>query len=1183
MKKKRIDNSSFQEKQFRFIYKPLLVTLFFLCLQVPVLLNAQGLNLQVKNASLIEVVERIKQQSKFTFVFNTNDLEKVPQITLDIKDASIETILNKCLEGSHLTFTRHDHTVVFKRKEATSEKQLAGFKLSGRVTDSQGNPLPGASIIIKGSTMGAATDSQGKFEITLPSSQEVLEITFIGMQKKEIKLTGQAFITIQLSEEKNSLSEVVCTGYQTIRKDRNTGSVEVIEAKDLAGKPFVSVDQLLIGKLAGISGFMASGQAGGNANINIRGVNTLSGSSQPLWIVDGLPIQGETPDIKGGGSMLEANILTNGIGNIAPSDIKSITVLKDAAAAAIYGAKAANGVIVITTKRGVESDLYCSYTGNIEIGKAPSPDLGFMNTSQKIQYERELWEDWNMENYTKKDQGSVGQILSDIKSGAISSDEGERRIQELSQYNTNWLDEIFHTSFSHTHNLSLSGGNQKMSYYSSLNYANNQGTLKKDKYKNLNVNLKGTYKPNDRFDLTFGVATSFREKQYHNSAIDPFKYAIYANPYESPYDKNGEIRYDQSYINFNYKKGEDEFVFNRFNILNELNKNGQTSNYNSTSLSLELNWYILKSLKYTGRAVKTTTNKSDKTYTSPGTYTSFINNWYDSLLEKDLPEEQNAGSIRKASTRTNQYSVNNSLDFNIELQDHFISAYIGQEISATKTEDFYTFLPEYNPDIEIGGYPNIKDAVAERINLNKLGDIGFLEQRNSSFYANASYGYRDCYIVSLNGRMDGADIIGSDNQFTPLWSVSGRWNLHKNNFFKANKILNELSLKAEYGYTGNINRNVYPFTTITISGTDRYNGVLIASATTYPNPVIKWENKHEKSVAIEMSLFNYRLNLNASYYHNKVNDVLTNKRLPISSGISGYYANVSDLLNKGYEISINGMPIKTDDFTLGLNFNIAFNKNIVSNSYYSGMNKITMDLVKKEQPIVDGYSIGAQFGVIDRGVNPETGERMAEGMIAQGVGQNEKPTAATEFKPQTVERDLLQDHDRVIYLGQTTPKYHGGFGLSFRYKNFDLSSNFNFEGGHIIPKFNERLSSPNGSKPLKFSKTNVNADRLNRWRQTGDISNFEKYDLYTYKANTVPMNSDYEKGDYLRCRNITLSYRLSNELLNRLPVKLKRAVVSFQADNLFTLTGYSGIDPELRKDFGYPLPKNYRFSLQIGF
>ncbi len=1182
MKKSQTDVFSYREKRFQQHTKPLwTVLLMFFYMQFPLQSQAQSLQLQVEKAGLSEVLEKIKQQSPFTFVFNVDDIKQVPPITLNLKNSDIETVLTRCLANTNLTFSRHDQTIVLKKKIQVISSQ--SFRLWGLVTDGEGRPLPGASIVIKESAVGVVTDIEGKFDMTLPSGEETLIITFIGMQKQEIKVTGQHFINIRLDEEQHTLSEVVCTGYQTIRKERTTGSIEVIEAKDLAGKPFVSVDQLLIGKLSGVSSFMGSGQAGGNADINIRGVNTLSGSSQPLWIVDGLPMQGETPDIKGGGGMLEANILTNGIGNIAPSDIKSITVLKDAAAAAIYGARAANGVIVITTKRGVEGDLYCSYTGNFEIGTAPLPDLGFMNTSQKIRYERELWEDWNMKDYTKRDQGLVGQILSDVKSGAISPDEGERRIEELRGYNTNWYKEIYQNSFSHTHNLSLSGGNQQMSYYSSINYAHNQGILQKDKYQNLSVNLKGTYRPHDRFDLTFGVSSSSREKEYHNSIIDPFRYALYANPYESPYDKEGNMRYDQSYINFDYKRGEETFVFNKFNILNELDNTGQTSKYNSTSLSLELNWYILKNLKYTGRAVKTITNKNDKTYAAPGTYTSFINNWYKGLIDRDLAEEENNGYINKSSARTSQYSVNNSLEYNLELSNHFINAYIGQEISATKTEDFYTLLPEYNPDIEIGGYPNIKDVIADRIDLKRLGDIGLLEQRYSSFYANASYGYRDCYILSLNGRMDGADIIGSDNQFTPLWSVSGRWNLHKNGFFRENKIVSEFSLKAEYGYTGNINRNVYPFTTITISGTDRYNGVLIASSTTYPNPVIKWENKHEKSAGLEMSLFNYRLNMNLSYYHNKVNDVLTNKRLPVSTGIKGYYANVSDLLNKGFEISLNGIPLRTDNVMLGVNFNIAFNKNVVSNSYYSGIDQITMNLIKQEQPIVDGYSVGAVFGVKDKGVDPETGERMVEGIIAQGVGPNEKPTSTTAFKSQIVERDLLQDHDKVIYLGQTTPKFYGGFGLSFRYKNFDLSTVFNFEGGHIISKFNERLSSPNGTKALVFSKTNVNADRLNRWRQTGDISNYEKYDLYSYKANIVPMDSDYEKGDYLRCRNISLTYRFTGTLLNRLPVKLKRAAVSFQADNVFTLTGYSGIDPELRKDFGYPLPRNYRFSLQIGF
>lgn len=1165
------------------------LTLCFVCwflfsLHASVRAQEQMVTLKLEKISVAGAIQELKQQTRLDFFFSNKEVDVKKIVSLNCENMRIDEALQQLL-GTAFQFEFVDQMVIIRPRITTGQlPQRVEMKISGRVRDMRGQPLPGVTVKIKETTLGVATDVEGKFELVIGEGIKTLVFSFVGMKTREIVAEAGEYLEVVMEEVENALEEVVCTGYQQVKKDRMTGAVEVIDAGELAGKPFVSVDRLLVGELAGVSTFMNSGQAGANADINIRGVNTLSGSTQPLWIVDGLPMQGDAPEVRGGASALESDILTNGVGNIAPADIKTITILKDAAAAAIYGARAANGVIVITTKRGVAGEFYCNYTGTVAWEMAPRLDLNFMNSEQKIQYETDLWNDWITDNrYYDTRQGRAGKILTDIRNGRISRETGQQQLDELRTYDTDWFKEIFRNSFTHTHNLSLSGGSEKLTYYASVNYADNQGILKSDKYENFNVNLKGTYQFHEKVSLTLGLTSTMRKKEYHHSSVDPFRYAVYANPYESPYDKQGNMRWDMSYINFSKNKTGDAYVFDRFNILNEMANTGMRSDYNSTVFSAELNYRIIEGLTFTSRVARTVTNKNDKQFAAPGTYTSFVQNWYRLLIQKDLPDDRNAGNIKRSALKTNQYSVNNSLDFSREFGNHYVSVFLGQEISAIKSENFFTWLPEYNPEMEIAGYPNIEDVTASSINLNRLGNIGYLEQRYSSFFASMTYGYEDRYILNLNGRLDGADIIGSDNQFTPLWSVSGRWNLHKNGFFRENKIVKELAVKAEYGYTGNINRNVYPFTTITVNGTNTMNGVLIASGATYPNSTVKWESKHEKSVGLILSLFDYRVNLSASYYHNKTKEVLNNKKLPSSTGIQSYYSNISNLVNKGVEVTLNLVPLRTENSRLGVGLNISTNKNVVSNSYYANMDAINVGLVLASQPIVDGYAVGAVFGVKDRGVNPATGERMVQAIRPVGLEPGEKPTMATEWAGDVVPRDKLYDHDRVYCLGQTTPKFYGGFNLNYSYKNLEITALFNFEGGHILPRFNERLSSPAGSNPVVYGRLNVAADRLYRWRQYGDISNYERYEMLQLDNYRTPMDSDYDKGDYLRCRSVAVNYRLPVEVLEKLPVKLQRVSLSLQLENLFTLTRYSGIDPELRRDFGYPLPKTCRFSLNVGF
>jgi TonB-linked SusC/RagA family outer membrane protein len=1154
-------------------------------------LSQQRVSLNMNGVSVKKLIKEIEAQTNLGFIYNLSEIEKLDDISIDVEQETVKKVLDEVLTNTDLTYELNRSVIIIMPRQeepiTNEEKQQEKKIIKGTITDNNGVPLPGVSIVVKGTSVGTATNVDGEYTLELEREKSILIFSFVGMVSKEIAANANTVVNVTLDYDTEGLDEVVVTGYQEVKKERITGSIETINVDEIADKPYASVDQLLTGKVSGLASFMSSGQAGKNAEIRIRGINTLSGSTQPLWIIDGLPLQGEVPNVSAGGSALEANILNNGIGNIPASDIKSITVLKDAAAAAIYGARAANGVIIITTKGGHDGDIYANFNASLSFSQAPKQDLDFMNTTEKIIYERDLFEDFNGDSrMTRRRGGRVYKILHDVKTGKISNSEGDRLINELGKHNTNWFDEIFENSISKSYGVNISGGNKKITYYFSANKLEEEGVLKNDKYDNTSIRAKGSYKPNDKFDVVFGLNTTIRNKEYHNSYVNPFKYATYANPYERAYDDNGNMAYDNTYLRDSYKTGLEIPKYGTFNILNEINNTGANSKYTSTGASVNLRYYILKELRLSSKYVKTNTQKHISEFAKPGTYTSFARSWYKEFIENgDLNEEDNLGYYTERAVFSDEYSFNNTLEYSKEFDNKFYtSILIGQEISVIKTNDFYTYMPEYYPEYDIVGYPNIDGVEGKEINLVEFGNKGFKEKRYSSFFSSFTAGYADKYILNFNARYDGADIIGDAERFTPLWSASGRWNVHKEDFFNSVSFIDELSLKGEYGFTGNINRDAFPFTTITLSGTNRYKGILVATNYSYPNPAIKWEQKEEKSFGVSSSMFNYRFNYNFNYYYNTVSDVLAFRRLPVSAGVTRLVANVSDLLNTGYEVSVNFVPVKHKDFQLSLHANVAYNKNKVSNAFYSDLNALKLTtLLGNYQPYVSGYAVGTVFGLINKGINSETGDQLVEVNRAQ-IKPFTTPDGPVDYAIETIDRDKVSlDYDRATKLGVLNPVYTGGFGLAANYKNWELNTNFTFEAGHIIPKFAERLSSPYKPVPTDYSKVNVLKNKLNRWRQPGDVTDVRRFDLTNLDSYKTPLDTDFEKGDYIKLKNIILSYRLPNEILKKANIGVNRLKFSLQADNLFTLTEYSGIDPETRNDFGYPVPRTYRFALNIGF
>lgn len=1153
----------------------------------------QKITLELKNASLNKLFLEIEKCSDYSFVYNTREMAKLGTRNFIFNGENLESVLEQCLKGSGYTWQLEDkHVIIGKMMQQIKESTVQVIK--GKVTDDRGNILPGVAVLVKGTAIGTATNNQGEYSLPVPDSKNItLIFSFIGMKRQEVAAEGKTEINVKLIEESSYLDEAVVTGYQEIRRDRITGSVTVITAKEIENNAFKSIDQILEGKVAGLYSYTTSGAPGTRANIRIRGDNSISGNKEPLWVVDGLPLQGGVASINvvNTGNIQES-ILDHGIGNIAPTDIESITVLKDAAASAIYGARAANGVIVIKTKRGFEGKAAFNYNGSFGMVEAPSIDLDFMNSSEKIDFEISLMKDFSR----AWEGGLVSKTYDYYMQGRYTEAEYNAKLNELRNIDTDWFDVIFRKSFSQSHFLSMRGGTEKTDYYISLNYNGQSGILKANSYDKLGASLEVRHRPVKNFEVNFKLSGSYRESQNHSSAVDPFKYAVFANPYEKPYEDDGSYAADFTYLGDNRSELHYGNIYDKFNILRELNETRNKSIASDISARLGANYQVLEGLNVDLNGSVTYSTNNTETFAAPGTYTSYQNSFARSALSGELPEKYNNGYLREGSGRTTAFAFRGLVSYNNDmLENHSFSIVVGTELSGNKSYNNYHKAPEFNDYYRFIAFPDFSsdDVKYSKIKNALTGLIGTAEaqDRSASFFGAFTYTLLDKYVFNLNARFDGADIIGTDNRFTPLWSASFRWNAMRENFLKRVHFVSDLAVRVSYGYTGNIDRGSYPIPMIFLDS-DRYDDNFVAKEVTYPNPNIKWERKQDRNVGLDYGFWDNRIGGSFNYYWNTGKDLLGTMSTPYSYGRTGVTANVSSIENTGWEFNINLRLDLGKEVRWVNSFNIAQNKNKIKKTYLKSPDQLSWSGGSSN---IEGYATGTIFGYRWAGVNPASGQVMvyvsdeSRKLIAE---QKEIPL---EMVPEVFDTESLADawgnsDIRSIMpasmeeLGTTNPKVVGGFSSTLSWKNLEVRAGFSYSAGHLLEEFNERKYSPAGASKLSeiyVSRTNRLKNAMNRWRTPGDVTDTPRYQFEGTNYHSMVTDDKYEKGNYLAFRDLMISYDLRNKWFEQ--IGLDRCRVGLQVTNIYTFTKYSGLDVTTGGAFNYPLPRTYMFNLSLGF
>ena len=1130
--------------------------------------SQENLKLNLKEVSLMTLFREIQKQTGIDFVYNEEQCRDFGKVSVEISDGMVEQLLQQVFDSSKLTY-RFENGVIMIKALDEMRPQEQKVQISGSVVDTKGQPLPGVTILLKGTTDGCVTDSEGNFRLELPMRENiVLSFSFVGMKTIEVAYSGQKEMKVVLEEEITEMEQVnvISTGYYDIDKSKMTGAVEVVTAREIAGKGYTSIDEVLRGTLAGVSVMNVSGRPGAQAQIRIRGVNSLTGNMEPMWIVDGMPMQGNLPTSVGvGATDLENTVLTSGIGNISPDDVESITILKDAAAAAIYGSRAANGVIVIKTKRGRVGKSYINVQSSFAISEAPKNRLEMMNSEEKIAFERSLYEDFP--NATLRGRASL--LYKGIDEGTISRADAMAELENMRQINTDWFDEIFRVALNHKHVVTLSGGSETTQFYSSINYSNEQGVIPNNDYKHFGATLKLTHDFNRNLRILFDVSSSLRTEKSSASAVNPLYYATFANPYERPYDENGNYAYDYSYEP-ELSKVKDGYMYD-FNMLKDLRENTAKTKYGSNQVNLQLEWKLFEGFMYSLAGTVSNTSSYTRKEIAPGSYTSKVKSWIlDLYSENEIPDNLNLGALQENTSRSFGWTVRNQIKYARELkEDHFVNIVVGHEVSAVESNSFMQYSPQYDVDKGLIGYPNLDGVNAGDLDLDRLHETSKGQDRSVSVFATASYSYKDRYVVAGSSRWDGADIIGTDNRFSPLWNVSLKWNMHEENFMKSCRFVNVLSLRGSYGFTGSIDRNAYPFTLMTYGSLRYYDGIQLPIDVMPGNPSVKWQKKEDRSIGLDFSLFNYRINGTVNYYCNDVNNLLGDKKIPYSTGRGSVVANLSSLRNSGWEFSLNTVNIDHENFRWTTSFNIALNDNKITDAFYEKISDL-YTIRRKYQ--IEGYPVNAWFGFKTAGINPQTGEYM----IYTDAKDEDGHPKGYPYGNGYIADGSTYSTENAYYLGEAEPPISGGFGTTLTYKRLSLNAQFAFMTGHKIKSF----KSYNGSL-MNASRLNQLKTEANRWRKPGDITNVPKYTTSTATLSLLEITDDkLEDGSYLKCNLISLGYNLPSNLCQKLGLSQLRC--TFNVHNLFTWTKYRGIDPETLGAFGYPSAKKYMFTLNLG-
>ena len=1094
---------------------------------------------------------------------------------------------------------------------AQTPKKVTGVVIS----EEDDQPVVGASVLVKGTTMGTVTDIDGKFTIDkVPSSSRTLKVSYIGMKTQEIPIKSGT-IRIILKPDAEVLEEVVVTGMQKMDKRLFTGAATKISAENAKMDGLADVSRALEGRAAGVSVQNVSGTFGTAPKIRVRGATSIYGSSKPLWVVDGVimedAIEVGADDLSSGDA---ETLISSAIAGLNADDIESFQILKDASATALYGARAMNGVVVITTKKGKKGTMTVNYSGEFTIRMKPSySQFNLMNSQEQMMVYEEMEEKgWlNYADISRDKNGGVYKKMADListydpvtgKFGLENTPQAKAAfLQKYEMANTDWFDVLFRNSLQQVHSLSLSSSSERSRFYASLSYFNDAGWTLADKVNRYTANMNASFDIKPWISVNLLTTNSLRMQKApgtnsrRTNAVDgtferdfdinPFSYALNTSRTLRPYDDNGNYEY----YTMNYAP---------FSILNELNTNKLNIDMLDAKFQAELEIRPLKGLEVKAlgavRYVKTTREHriNDKSNAAEAYRADMDAQIRDNnkFLYKDPDNPGYPAKVvmpkggfynRDENTMLNYYQrgiLNYNTSFNEGI--HTLNVMAGEEVRYTNRT--IAFNKGFGYQWDRGGVPFLDPDLLKQQIENGVDYYGMEEEydRFAAFFGTVGYSYNGTYIFNVTGRYDGSNKLGKSRsaRWLPTWNVSGAWHVTNEKFMEPVETISRLTLRATYGLTASMGPSsnsiavLYNDVAYRPNQSDRENLIYISSL---ENSELTWEKQYETNVGIDLGIFDNRISLSADVYWRKGFDLIGNVR---TSGIGGQQtkkANYANMKSNGVEFTLNTKNLVYSNFSWTTNWTFAFNKNKITKLESRPR---VIDLVQAEGAPLKGYPVRGIFSIPFLGLN-------AEGMPILMDADGQPCTGDIDFQ-ETINLGFLK------YEGPVDPKITGGFENTFKYRNWTFSFFINYQFGNKVRLYDYFKSeySDMTVMPKEFddrwvlsgdeTKTNIPVILSQRQVQRPKNEYKEAYNAYNFSTERIA------DGSFIRLKDISLTYKLPDRWMKT--IGLGSASLKCIASNVALLyrdKKLHGQDPEFFRSGGVamPVPRQITFSLRVGF
>lgn len=1155
------------------------------------------ITLELRDQTLGQALKKFSNVSGYRVNFLSGDVAPY-RVSVNVQRVTPLQALQKILQGKPFEYeVERKFITIRKIKTSSPQTKHTSTNLEGKVVDESGKPLPGASIRGIGSPFGAIADMDGRFTCKIPEGTEFIEVSFVGMQTQKVAIKGRSSVNIVLAEDKQQLGDVVVTGYQRISRERSTGSFGFIDSEQLTRQMHTDLTSSLEGQIAGLR--MNINPNTGEMNPILRGVGTFSTDvgTDPLIVVDDMPTN-----------------LT--LSEINPYNVESITVLKDAAAVSIYGALAANGVIVVTTKKASREGVHVNINADWFITTKPNfNSLNLASTSDIIDYQTAVF------NANVAESGSAATFLSSYKSnyynplfnlylnqanGTISDNEVN---QTLSQWRNNdyyneYRDNAWRTAVTQRYNVSVSqqvGGNN---HFLSFNFEKDNDRSIASNSNNISLYYKSNYKITNWLNLNAGVDVRMGRGNTPNTSYTSY---TLQQRYEQILNADGS-RYTSPYVNVSGYAGSayngatiasvaDSPLYKSFgfNVLDALDEGITKTHDVSIRPFVSLQAKFLKMFKYSFMYQYEWNKSKSELFDSESSY--LMRMTYNSMIDTDGKSHMpDGGRYYQTEVGSNRYTVRNQIDFDKKWKDHMITAIAGLEFRENKVpKSTRQLMYGYDPQTltsDIMDWQSYRDGVGtgalsgNSITLSGLPTtLQEARHRYASFYANAAYSYLSRYNLSGSIRWDQADLFGLDvrNQHHPLWSLGASWIASEEAFLKEVNWLDYLKIRMTYGINGNVDQSS---TTYFVVKQKTQSNPIKSTYLTFedddlPNPKLRWEKTATYNLGLDFRLLDNRISGSVEYYNRHASDLLVRRYMDATLGAKSRVVNNGEMRNRGIEVSLTSDIVRMNGWILSLNMNLAHNTNKMLKVDHSDSDAAKNFILSPSNYFMEGTSYNTLWAYrIDR---IENGYPIAVDKDGNDlVTFNEDGTVA-----KITDSSSLKGTDDLVNLGTLTPKLNGSFSLRLKYKGFDLNSLFIFAGGNKLRNSVVEMDDQLGAQTLQ--------DITNRWTESAPEGAVRMYiDMpSSVKTYAGTFQEWWKYGDinvkdagYIKLRSLSLGYSLPFDICQKLRIfSLK---LSLQVNNLFTwCKAGNHIDPESYSlnngTRGMAFPKTYSIGLSTSF